>query len=68
MYPNFIKASVLETAILSAVQKVSNMRLRIGRFHRRTETQWQTQETQASTDDKKELYAAEKRNVRSWMC
>ncbi len=59
---HFIKASVLEAAILSAVQKVSEYALENqDAFIEELKTQWQTQETQASTDDKKELYAAEKR-------
>ena len=59
---HFIKSSVLEAAILSAVQKVAVYALQNqDEFIEQLKRQWQAQEAQTSFDDKKELAAASKR-------
>ena len=59
---HFIKASVLESAILMAIQEVSKYILeKEDAFIAELKEQWQSQETQEADDCKAELAAAEKR-------
>ena len=59
---HFIKTSVLEAAILSAVQKVSaNVLQNQDEFIEQLKSQWLIKEAQSSSDDKKELAIASKR-------
>lgn len=59
---HFIKASILEAAILSAVQKVAGYALENqDEFIEQLKAQWEIRESQSTSDDKKELSAAEKR-------
>lgn len=59
---HFIKASILEAAILTAVQKVAGYALENqDEFIEQLKAHWETQESQATSDEKKELAAAEKR-------